>query len=560
MNSISIIPETPLLSVHLGHYQKAVDRTLEAFHEKKIISRIWEKDHTVWRPDPDEITNRLGWLESPASMMSEANRLEAFANQVREEGITHALLLGMGGSSLAPEVFRNTFGVKDGFLDLSILDTTDPDAILSRLQDLDLSRTLCIVSTKSGGTVETLSLFRYFYTEMVRDVGTEEAGKHFIAITDPKSKLTEMAETCRFQTVFLNDPNIGGRYSALSFFGLVPAALIGLNVLNLLERAQETASLCRSTALSGIGANTGAYLGVILGELALRGCDKATVILSSGIEGFGDWLEQLIAESTGKEGKGILPVMGESIEPPDHYGKDRFFVYIKLAGDDNRDDQVDALESAGIPVIRLLMKDPYDLGTQMFLWEMATAVAGHCLNINPFDQPDVESSKVLARKIIAEYENEDGFNQEAPSEMTADVLEQFLGRAEPHDYICIQAYIHPTQDTDSLLQKIRERIREKYATTITLGYGPRYLHSTGQIHKGDAGRGLFIQLTSDAIQDVSIPEEPGSKQSNITFGVLNMAQAMGDRQALLDGNRRIVRFHLGQDVVLNLRRFMELIP
>jgi transaldolase/glucose-6-phosphate isomerase len=576
-------------SASLGTYQAGVDDTLAEMAENRITHRIWAHDHTVWKPEPTEITNRLGWLHTAQVMLENVPRLEALAEEVRAAGYTHALLLGMGGSSLAPEVFRKTLchceeqsdeaislGVKQGYLDLAVLDSTDPGAVLAHAERLDPARTLFIVATKSGTTVETLSFFKFFYNQVVDAVGAGRAGEHFVAITDPGTPLTKLADRYHFRTTFLNDPNIGGRYSALSYFGLVPAALVGVDVPRLLDRALATASGCESCVAAGD--NSGAWLGSILGELAKAGRDKVTFAISPAIASFGDWVEQLIAESTGKEGRGILPVVGEPLGPPEVYGDDRLFVHLRLSGDDTHDAALDALEAAEHPVVRLNLRDRYDLGGQFFLWEMATAVASHLLGINPFDQPNVEAAKVLARRMVAEYTEKGALPSGESAPLTAEALNEFLARdpstdvsTEPssraqaegldevsrRSYIALQAYLQPTAETDAALLRLRTRLRDRFRLATTVGYGPRFLHSTGQLHKGDAGNGLFIQFTADDPRDVPIPDEAGSSDSSITFGLLKAAQALGDRQALLDAGRRVIRFHLGVDIVGGLRRLSE---
>jgi glucose-6-phosphate isomerase len=493
-------------------------------------------------------------------------RLEELAEAVRADGYTHALLLGMGGSSLAPEVFGRTFGVKEGYLDLAVLDSTAPGAVLAQAERLDLARTLFIVATKSGGTVETLSFFKFFYNRVADVVGANRTGEHFVAITDPGSKLTDLADRYGFRAAFLNDPNIGGRYSALSYFGLVPAALVGVDVPRLLDRALAVASGCESCVAAGD--NLGAWLGAILGELAKAGRDKVTFAISPAIASFGDWVEQLIAESTGKEGRGILPVVGEPLGPPEVYGDDRLFVRLRLdgsaglttGGDETHDAGLAALEAAGHPVVRLNLHDPYDLGGQFFLWEMATAVASHRLGINPFDQPNVEAAKVLARRMVAEYTEKGALPSSESAPLTAEALNEFLVQAQPGDYITLQAYLQPTAEMDTALAALRIHLRDQFRLATTVGYGPRFLHSTGQLHKGDAGHGLFIQFTADDPRDAPIPDEAGSPDSSITFGVLKAAQALGDGQALLDAGRRVIRFHLGDNVVSGLKRLMEALP
>lgn len=564
------------ITVSIGNYQSAVGAALERMAENNILPRIWKHDHTVWNDNPDEITNRLDWLTIAEEMLSEVAAIQAFVQTVRDAGYTHALLLGMGGSSLAPEVFARTFGTAEGYLDLAVLDSTDPAAVLGYERKLDLTRTLFIVSTKSGSTVETLSFFKYFYNKTLAVVGAENVGAHFVAITDPGSSLESLAQKYRFRQIFLSNPNIGGRYSALSHFGLVPAALIGVDLRKLLDRAQAMALVCEA---SSIQQNSGAVLGAILGELAKMGRDKVTFICSPAIESFGDWVEQLIAESTGKSGTGILPIVGEPVGTLAMYGDDRLFIYLRLEADHTHDAAVAALDEAVHPVVRIDLKDRYDFGGQFFLWELATAVAGHLINIQPFNQPNVESAKILARKWVAAYAE----SGELPPQQAAVVdgaisvygenvsgadagaaLIAFLAQAVSGDYVALQAYLPPTPEVDEALQLFRARLYPSLMTgqvnhalpktATTLGYGPRFLHSTGQLHKGDSGNGLFVQLTSDTAEDVPIPDEAGSQESSISFGVLKMTQALGDGEALVSGGRRLIRFHLGTDVVGGLQK------
>jgi transaldolase/glucose-6-phosphate isomerase len=557
---------------HLGKYQAAVQTALNQMQQDRIMSRIWARDYTVWKPQPTEISNRLGWLDIADRMIDSLHRLNSLADELRADEYTHALLLGMGGSSLAPEVFRTTFGVKEGYLDLAVLDSTDPGAVLARARQLDLRRALFIVSSKSGDTVETLSFFKFFYNRVVAAVGEDEAGAHFVAVTDPGSPLVELAQQYNFRATFLNDPDIGGRYSALSYFGLVPAALIGMDLTTLLDRAIVMA--CNSDYCNqpdDKGDNHGARLGAVLGELAKAGRDKLTLIMSPAIASFGTWVEQLIAESTGKEGKGILPVVGEPPGDPAVYGEDRLFVYLRLADDTVHDAAVQALEDAGQPVVRIHLDELYDLGGQFFLWEMATAVAGYRLGINPFDQPNVEAAKALARKMVAAYRDEGKLPELTPAlqsegltvygDVTAsapgEALRAFLDKAQRGAYISLQAYVQPTARTDAALLELRTRLRNRTRRATTAGYGPRFLHSTGQLHKGGAGNGLFIQLTGDMPRDAAIPDEAGEPDSTISFGTLKMAQVLGDRQALLDAGRRVIRFDLGSDIAGGIKRLSE---
>jgi len=559
----------------LGPFEERVKTALKELKENQVIEKIWNLDHTVWKPKPTEISNRLGWLVSPKGMMDSIAEIEAFVEEVREAGYTHALLLGMGGSSLAPEVFRFTFGVKDGYLDLAVLDSTDPGAVLSFAEKLNPAKTLFIVSTKSGGTVETLSFFKYFYNRVSDSFGADQAGEHFIAITDPGSSLEQTAKKLNFRKTFLNDPNIGGRFSVLSFFGLVPAALIGMDLKLLLERASRMAANCSDSEN-----NSGAWFGAIMGQLALAGRDKLTLIISPQIMHFGLWAEQLVAESTGKEGKGIVPIDGEEVGSPADYAQDRLFVYMKLAGDSTYDSKVEDLKDAGHPVVQLNLKDIYDLGGEFFRWQFATAVASYFLKINPFDQPNVESAKVLTKQMVSEYHEKGRLPELKPTLTTDGIgiytdiyvsdLEEALGiffafantgsgENTPRSYVAIQAYIQPTSETEKALKSLQSKIRNVFKLATTVGFGPRFLHSTGQLHKGDAGNGLFIQLTADSAKDANIPDNPGEANSSMSFGVLKMAQALGDRQALLDAGRKVIRFHFRKEVVEGIKQIEQAI-
>jgi transaldolase/glucose-6-phosphate isomerase len=552
----------------LGEYQATVNVALEEIVAERIVPRIWAHDHTVWKPEPTEIVNRLGWLDIAERMLDQRYRLDDLVESVRADGYTDVLLLGMGGSSLAPEVFSNVFGGQTvGMPALAVLDSTDPDAVLAHSERLDPARTLFIVATKSGGTQETLSFFKYFYNWTANALGTEEAGRHFSAITDAGSKLDKLAAEYRFRATFLNDPNIGGRYSVLSYFGLVAAALVGVDVETLLERSLSMACNCEPSNRPIDGDNNGAWLGTVLGELAKTGRDKVTFFTSPPLANFGDWVEQLIAESTGKQSKGILPVVAEAIGPPDVFDDDRLFVYLRLDGDDTYDEAMQALEDAGQPVVRFRLGDLYDLGEQFFLWEMATVVAGQRLGINPFDQPDVEAAKVLAREAVAAYRETGRLPEDEPAPLTRNALADLLDQAQPGDpaagtkrsYVALQAYVQPTAETDEALFDLQTRIRDGRELAVTVGYGPRFLHSTGQLHKGDGGHGLFIQFTSDPQQDVAIPDEAGKSESAMTFGTLKMAQALGDKRALEEAGRKVVRFHLGSDVAGKIRELAEML-
>jgi glucose-6-phosphate isomerase len=573
MNAIALKRERLLagwehISVHLDGFEPVVDKALEQMGHDQVLSRIWKHDHTVWKPSPDEISNRLGWLNIAEVMLDNLHDLQALIEWAKADGYDQALLLGMGGSSLAPEVFLKTFGVKQGYFELDVLDSTDPEAVLAAAKRFDPARTLYIVATKSGGTVETLSLFKYFYNQVEAIEGPGRTGPHFVAITDSGSRLAELAELLDFRATFLNDSNIGGRYSALSFFGLVPAALIGVDVAQVLDRSLSLA--CASESCIGAEDNPSARLGAVLGELAKQGRDKLTLVANPPLESFGDWLEQLIAESTGKEGRGIVPVVGEEIGDPNIYGDDRLFVYLRLDGDDSMDAAVDELEAAGHPVIRIRIHNAFDLGGQFFLWEMATAVAGHRLEINPFDQPNVEAAKVLARELVEAYATEGRLPEQPPTVVDRNLelygavndqkfegaLTEFLGGAQANSYIVMQAYLQSTPEISEELHAIRTALRARTRLAITSGFGPRYLHSTGQLHKGDAGAGSFIQITSDDVHDVDIPDEAGSAESSMSFGTLKAAQAMGDKKALEEAGRRVLRIHIKGDVHKGLARVL----
>jgi transaldolase/glucose-6-phosphate isomerase len=542
----AILAEADSFTASLGKLAAAVANTEAELDKNKIIERIWQHDYTVWQSEPTEITNRLGWLHTPEDMVAEVDRIHQFVTQVKADGFTEVLLLGMGGSSLAPELFAKTFGTAVSGLPLRVLDSTDATAVQTYAKTADLAHTLFIVSTKSGGTVETLSFFKYFYNRVAALVGAEKAGAHFVAITDPGSKLVQLAKTYHFRETFENDPNIGGRYSVISFFGLVPAALVGVDLALLLERAQAASH-----------ATAAGQLGAILGALAQVGRDKVTLVASAQIASFGDWVEQLIAESTGKNGKGILPVVGEPVLDPTGYGTDRLFVHLRLAGDDAFDTAITRLRDDGQPVIRFDLNDLYDLGGQFIIWELATAVAGHILNIQPFDQPNVESAKVLARKMVDTYHETGKLPQLDSAAPTLANLNAFVAQARPGDYISIQAYVPPTPKTDALLQAFRIQLLKQTQCATTVGYGPRFLHSTGQLHKGDGGNGLFIQFTSDPEEDVAIPDTAGEAASGMNFGVLKTSQALGDAQALLDENRRLIRFDLGTAVNDTLQKLIR---
>ena len=556
------------ITYSLGEYQDAVNRALDKMRRDKILSRIWAKDYTVWKPAPDEISNRLDWLDAPAETLKKATYIQATLDLLVKDSIDDVVLLGMGGSSLAAEVFNKIFGSKPGYPQLHIVDTTDP-VFISRLSgNLDPGKTLFIVSSKSGTTLEITSLLHYFYNLTVQQIGSS-ANRHFIFITDQGSSLKELGKKLSIQHVFLSDTRIGGRYSALSVTGMVPAAIIGVATEKLLQNAIAAA---QKEMPSGDPACTGALLGAAMGTLAQSGRDKITFTLSPRWTPLGSWLEQLIAESTGKEGKGILPVLDEPLSQPDAYGKDRLFVFLQDSAIDYSS-QATRLSQAGHPVITIRLHDFYDLGGQMFLWEMATAVAGYILGIHPFDQPDVEATKVHTRRTIELYRENKKLPGEPPSLTTpecsvygrpdistiADAMRGFLAGAAKKDYVCLQVYLSPAPEVDEALQNLRAAIFARHGLAVTMGYGPRYLHSTGQLHKGDSGNGLFIQLTADDALDLEIPTRLGFDDSSLTFSTLKAAQAQGDWQALKDAGRRIIRFHFPKNPAAGLKTISEMI-
>lgn len=537
--------------------------------DEKIIERIWNKDFTVWNNDPTEISNRLGWLDCTTVSRKAFDEIHSFVNEIKSEGLSDVLLLGMGGSSLAPEVFSIVFG-KSGEIKLSVLDSTHPEAVLEKTKNHNPEKTLYIVSTKSGGTVETISFMKYFYNYALNILGKEKVTQHFVAITDPGSGLEQMAKELNFRKIFLNDPNIGGRFSALSLFGVVPAALVGVDIEKLFIRADSEVLLSKKSGLD-IDRNNSAMFGALISVLAERGKDKLTLITSDKISSFGAWIEQLIAESTGKNNKGILPVDLEELLSPEFYAQDRVFIYLKLKGDNKKQESVEKLIEAGFPVIEFELEDIYDLGKQFFLWEFATAVAGWYSGIQPFDQPNVEQAKVIARKILKDYQESGSLNLPEPAyssdnlkiysdekiESSDEALNKFLSTCiSGKNYLSIQAYVNPSRENFNLLQKLRTDILKKYKAATTLGFGPRFLHSTGQLHKGDSGNGLFIQIIDNPKTDAAIPDDPLENKSSITFGVLIKAQAFGDRQALLDNKRKVITLEIKN----SLEAFFQSLP
>ena len=540
---------------------------LENLVNEKIVERIWKKDHTVWSENPKEITDRLGWLDCVNYSRKMLDEIQSFVNEIKSEGLTDVLLLGMGGSSLAPEVIGNVFGWQDGYLRIHVLDSTHPEAVKHIAESLNPKTTLYIVSTKSGGTVETISFMKFFYNYVLNFLGKEVTEKHFIAITDPGSGLEDITKKLNFRKIFLNDPNIGGRFSALSLFGIVPASLAGVDIEKFFIRADSEILNSRKGG-DFIERNSSAQFGILLSVLAKNEKDKVTLITSERFKSFGAWIEQLVAESTGKNGKGILPIDLEDVLSANSYSKDRAFVVIKLKGERFEQEKISSLKESGFPIIEFELEDVYDLSKQFFLWEFATAVAGWSLGIQPFDQPNVEQAKVVARKIISDFQSTGKLNLPDPiydyegikiyfdkkfnglKEAVPALLENYISGK---NYIAIQAYLNPTEEVFEFLQMFRKRIQVEFKVATTLGFGPRFLHSTGQLHKGDGGNGLFIQFIDSTDTEVKIPDEAGSTKSSVSFGILIKAQAFGDRQALIDNKRKVMTFDLGKNVLENLK-------
>ena len=553
---------------------KVVRAALDDLQAKGFVRRLWAKDPVLWHEDPAHqviIRNALGWLTVSEEQIRDISRLQAFAGEVKTAGFTHILLLGMGGSSLCPEVCRMTFGVISGYPELHVLDSTVPSQVRSFEEKVDLERTLCIVASKSGSTTEPLVFQKYFF-ERMRAIRGDRAGENFIAITDPGSLLEGLARELRFREIFPGTPDIGGRYAALSNFGTVPAAAMGVDVEALLHRAEHMRQCCASTVSASD--NPGITLGAVLATLAQAGRDKVTFVISPAIGDLGAWLEQLIAESTGKEGTGIIPVDDEPLGEASVYGNDRVFVYIRYAEGvvPEQEALVDVLESAGHPVVRIDCTSLLNLGQEFFRWEMATATAGVLLGINAFNQPNVQESKDFTKSYLEEYKKDGRLPEETPVFADGDVhlfaddanrhvlngaaslpqaVAAHLSRIRTGDYVAINAYVERTPEVHNAFQSIRALVRDAKGVATTLGYGPRFLHSTGQLHKGGPASGIFFQITADQKEDLEIPDEPYS------FGILLAAQALGDMKSLCSRHRRVIRIHLGRDVEVGLRRMQQ---
>ena len=547
----------------------AVKATTADWQSGGKMQRLWQRDARLWTGSDED--NWLGWLDIVEEQIAQHDQLAKLAKEVQARGFQDVLLLGMGGSSLCPEVLRMTFGRVTHFPTLHVLDSTDPGQVKAAEHLIDIPKTLFIVSSKSGTTLEPNIFKQYFFERTKQAVGAVKVGSQFIAITDPGSKMQEVAEADRFLHVFFGRPSIGGRYSALSNFGMVPAAIIGVDTKKFLERAAGMVKAC-GPAVSA-DENPGAALGVVLGTAANAGRDKVTIITSPGIADLGTWLEQLLAESTGKIGKGIIPVDKEHLTTPDIYGNDRVFVYVRLESgpDADQDTKVAAIEKAGHPVVRIAMADIYELGAEFFRWEIATAVAGSIIGINAFNQPDVEASKIATRELTSAYEKTGSLPAEKPvvedsgvklftdeknaaelaklsggDQSLVGYLRAHLSRIKAGDYFAVLGYVQMNAEHEQSLQTIRHAVRDKKRVATCLGFGPRFLHSTGQAYKGGPNSGVFLQITCD--DSVELPV-PGQKY---TFGIVKAAQARGDFQVLADRGRRALRVHLGSNLKAGL--------
>ena len=553
----------------LTGFEQAVMERLKNLEEDDLCARLWKKDPALWKMEPDQqkiIANSMGWLDSPEKIRQAVPDLTEFAAELKKSGFRHVLLMGMGGSSLAPLVFRETFGRHAPGLPLTVLDTTDPATVIRLERSLPLGNTFFIEASKSGTTVESRSFGEYFF-ERVKSIKANLASENFGVITDPGSRLERLGAERSYRKVFLNYPDIGGRYSALSFFGLAPASLIGIDLDELLVRASKMLDECRMR--KPLSQNPGVALGVAIGVLAAGGRDKLTFLLPGPICSFSMWLEQLIAESTGKDGTGVIPVSGDPVETRQSYGEDRLFVEFRITNepDEALEATAHSLRKAAHPVITVYMRDRLDLGEQFFLWEIATATVGALLNINPFDQPNVQEAKEFTAKILDEV-NEEGRVPEAGMEMSHGPLRLYLAGgassvpqalalffegAARDGYLGILAYLTENETNERGLRRIRILVRDRMRIATTVGYGPRYLHSTGQLHKGGTNKGFFLMLTSDIAEDTGIPGQP------YTFGMLMRAQALGDFEALRKHRRRVLRVHLSGETPMGLAALEELL-
>lgn len=560
----------PTISFQLSNLQSSVSITSQKFNAENIINRFWKKDHTIWRTEEEHkksILNRLGWQDSIHLMKENIQSLTSFAEEIKRDGFTHAVVLGMGGSSLCPDVCRATFGSTEGFPHLLVLDSTNPTSVIRVEHQVNLATTLFIVASKSGGTTETNMFYQYFYDRVGKV--KSNAGDNFIAVTDADTKMEKIALEKKFRKIFINPQDIGGRYSALSYFGLVPMVLIGMDCKRILDSADQMRDICKN----GIGENPAVMIGIAMGEAYAAGRDKLTFISSDEISTFGFWAEQLIAESTGKEGKGIVPIEGERFDG-DKYSSDRFFVFLQLAKDRNAFKALQQkLSDAKHPFVVVEMNDPYELGSQFFLWEIATAFSAVALSINPFDEPNVKESKDNTVRVITEYQKngklpsipefqhdsqfifvaEKEYAESIKHSALKETLAAHLRGKSGYDYIGILAYIDQTKLHAEILYRMREKVTEQFKIVSTIGFGPRYLHSTGQLHKGGRANGIFLIITGDEPHDLNIPGEV------FTFEVLKNAQALGDYQSFAARKSRVLHIHIKGNIDAGLENLVQMV-
>lgn len=553
---------------YAGDYGSIIQSQLLELEKNRFAERFFEYDHLLWADNPSEITNRLGWVHLPKQMLAVINEIDNFSESIRKKGFTEVVVLGMGGSSLSSEVFRNIFTLRDGFLRLTLLDTTDPDFILKTRESVDLLRTLFIVSSKSGSTVETVSLMKYFYGELERKTGTP--GEHFICITDPGSGLIKTADKHGFSRVFINDPNVGGRFSALSYFGLVPASLAGVDIRKILQSAFSVLLELENSVGGKCHESPSFRLGTFLGVMAEQGRDKLGFVFSEKLFPFGYWVEQLIAESTGKNGVGILPLLDEEVSDCPRPGDDRAYILLSLREDRTVDMVASRIKNSKIPFVKIAVDSPDQIAAELFRFEFAVALAGSIMGINPFDQPDVESAKTFARSFLKLYRETGELEPEEPdfsrnglafsSNRNIESLEQLkdIISSKKRGYVSIQAYVDPAEENSKELLSLRAQIESISSVPVTLGFGPRFLHSTGQLHKGDSGEGFFIQIVSDNENDLPIPDDVGSAESAFSFQVLKTAQATGDFRSLDETGRGIARIRIPSDVPQGVRKIARI--
>jgi transaldolase/glucose-6-phosphate isomerase len=529
----------------------SVDDAIARAEKEKFVTRIHARESALWKSDDAHraiIDNALGWIGVPEVMLANAANIAEWADET-QKGYAHVVVLGMGGSSLCAEVVRRVFGQREGYPQLLVLDSTVPEAVAALEAQIDVARTLFIVASKSGTTTEPVMFHRYFY-DRVKQVKGDRAGENFIAVTDPGTQLVLDAQRDQFRMTFANLPDIGGRYSALSLFGIVPMALVGVDIVELLDRAVHGA---HTSTIPQVRKNPAALLGAVMGGMALQGRDKLTLITPRPLDTLGLWVEQLIAESTGKEGKGIVPIAGEPPLAANEYGDDRLFVAVRLRGDASDDtSRLRELAAAGHPVVDFVLEDPLDLGETFFVWEFATAVAGALIGVNPFDQPNVQESKDNTKRLLEEFKSSGTMTAKAEGPRVsvddADAIAALLSKVKARDYVALTEYFGETVDRDRRIGEIRATIARERRVATTSGYGPRFLHSTGQLHKGGGDNGLFLQLTGGQKTDVAIPGEP------FTFGALARAQAIGDYESLVTRNRRALSIDLGDNVEAGLEK------